>query len=675
MNPRLHKPVASRTIASLCLALVVSSAPLSQSCGATESRLEPRFVSIHNTLSAMGMAQTGPINEGSLPEGADARVVMRLDGGGCYTFVALGTTQVRDLDLRVLDETGEEIGRDATSDRQAAAQACPETSGEYQIVVHMASGQGGYTMSGWSGGSRGAVVVTGGQSPATGGGRGSCGDPLPLEVGRPVHGDTQQGASHLEGSCANGAAPEQVYRMTLDQRGQVSIVLQSSFDGAVYLLRTCGQNGGEIGCNDDAPDTSRSEISATLDAGTYFVVVDGYGNESGEYDLIVSVAELQAVGAVCRAAPLLTAGQQVSGTTTGMANYFQATCAGGAQSPDRVYRLEVPQRSRLRVRQQSDHDGALYLRRSCQDPTTELACNDDFRDQRNSLVTAIVDPGSYFVFSDGFSSGNAGNFTVTAELTGDGGGNATGDACGAAAALTLGQQTDVDTFDARDDLSGSCGGQGGGDVVYAVDVRSRSRLRATFAESEFAGTLYLQRTCGDATTELGCSAFAEAGEGDLDRIVEPGHYFLVVDGQRPESFGRGKLEVHLDDLVALERDCRQAPLLRPGQTLNGNTTNSANRFRASCAGGAMSNDLVYRLRLTRRSVVRLNMSSDYDGVLHMRRDCVDSSSEIACNDDHNDNQHSFIEQTLDAGTYFVIVDGFREGNQGPFTLDVAVSQP
>ena len=93
-------------------------------CGGGSSQLEPRYVAVHNAMSAMGLAQTGAISEGSLPEGAEARLTVRLGAGSCTTFVALGSSGVQDLDVRVVGEGDRELGRDVTHDRQAAAQVC-----------------------------------------------------------------------------------------------------------------------------------------------------------------------------------------------------------------------------------------------------------------------------------------------------------------------------------------------------------------------------------------------------------------------------------------------------------------------------------------------------------------------------------------------------------------------
>jgi hypothetical protein len=335
----------------------------------------------------------------------------------------------------------------------------------------------------------------------------------------------------------------------------------------------------------------------------------------------------------------------------------------------------VPQRSRYRIRQQSDHNGAIYVRTACDDPTTELTCNDDFGDPRRSLVNGVIDAGRYFVFADGSAQGQSGNFTLTAELGSEAGGAADGEACSAPGAATVGQQMEIDTFEARDDVSGSCGGAGAPDVVYEIPVRGRSRIRVSLAEPEMSGALYLQRTCGDASTEVECTPIQAGVAGSLEAQVTQGSYFLVFDGASASAFGSAKVTIDVDDLAALERSCRQAPRLRPGHAMSGSTMTSTDQFQASCAGGAASNDVVYRLTLPRRQIVRLSLESDYDGALHLRRSCVDATTELACNDDLNDNRHAFIETTLDAGTYFVVVDGFQTGNAGTYTLEVQTSNP
>lgn len=681
------------------------------SCGGGAQRLPPTFVAVHNAMSAMGLSSAGPISEGSLPAGGDARVARHFAAGECVTLVALGTDDVQDLDLRVVDDTGTELGRDATHDRQAATQVCPSAGGDYTVVVHMAQGQGGYTLAAWAGGGAGGAVASGEGGNHRSGGRGTCAQPIRITPGQPVQGDTRQGPvpGTLTGRCAEGPAPEQVYLLHVDARSTITASLSSTYDAVLYLQRTCGDVGSELACNDDVgQDTSRSELGATLDRGDYYLVVDGYDQNAGTYELVVQTAPTPPIEALCGDAAPLTPGRPTTGTTLGQADSFTATCADGAHSPDRVYKLHVAARSRARLRLTGDHDGALYVRSDCTNPSSEVACNDDFGDQQHSVITTVLDPGDYYVYVDGFGTSAAGNFTLETELAPDTGGTASGDRCTSPGTLTPGQPMSFDTIGATDDGAGSCGGQGAPDLVQRIDVRSRARLRVTFRDAELDGVAYLQRTCGDASTEVLCVPFGPSaqtaglppmapsmppmpspmpgggpgpggpgGPGNgapppaaIDTVLAQGSYYLVIDGARAGAFGAVAADVQLDDLAALDRTCHQAPILQPGHTVSGNTTPSTDRFQASCAGGAQSNDDVYRIQLQRRSTVRLTLSASYDGALFLRRDCTDQTSELACNDDSTDNHHSYLEATLDRGTYYVVVDGFRTGNVGSYTLDM-----
>src|SRR6516225_6651217 len=104
-----------RIAACIGLSLVVACAAVRSTGGGA---LEPRFVAVHNALAAMGLAQVGPIHEGSLAEGREARVPLDLPAG-CTTVVAIGGDGVRDLDVTLTDSHGRAIAHDTTSEPQA----------------------------------------------------------------------------------------------------------------------------------------------------------------------------------------------------------------------------------------------------------------------------------------------------------------------------------------------------------------------------------------------------------------------------------------------------------------------------------------------------------------------------------------------------------------------------
>jgi hypothetical protein len=647
-------------------------------------QMDSRFVTLHNTMAALGMTQSGSISEGSLPEGGEAHFDGRLEPGQCYTVVGLGGGGVANLDVVVTDEAGNDVAHDATMDGEAAVQFCPQYPANYRISVRMQRGSGGYLVTSWSGAPGGAggygtptyptdygYAATAPARPAHGG-PGTCDAPYTLTTTEAARGDTTDGDAVITGSCIyGGTAPEHVYQFTVEQRSLVRAVLNSTYDGALYFEAVCGDARAELVCNDDAPTTSRSEIASTLEPGLYYLVVDGYGSGMGQYEVSLSMMAMRSIGEVCGSATPLTPGTTVAGTTANEANYFEATCAGQAQSPDRVYTLDVTQRSRVRVRMQSSYDGAVYLRSSCADASTELACNDDYQDTRHSLATATLDPGHYFVYADGFSTAASGDYSLTADLVPATGSGAPGDTCAGATVWAPGADLTADTFTMGDDATGSCGGGGAPDAVYRLNLTSRSRVRASFTSAEFPPVVYLQRTCGDQTSEVFCLD-GRAGS-PIDQTLAAGTYYLVVDGADQNAFGAAAVHVQVDDMGALEASCRAAPLLRPGHQVTGTTVGSTDRFQATCAGGAASPDLIYRLQIRRRSTVRITSEqTDWDGAIYVRSDCTDQTSELACNDDAGDNRHSMLETELDPGTYFVFVDGFASANQGAFSLDVDV---
>jgi hypothetical protein len=229
-----------------------------------------------------------------------------------------------------------------------------------------------------------------------------------------------------------------------------------------------------------------------------------------------------------------------------------------------------------------------------------------------------------------------------------------------------------DTFLAHDDIGGRCSPAGAPDVLYRFEVTRRSRVTARFSRQEGDHVFVVLGSCTDRKSELACTA-------TLDDVFSPGSYYLGVDGKKPDAFGRFAFSFDVRDVSAQEAACRAAPRLAPGQTVQGTTKGAGNKFAASCAGredAQMSGDRMYELVLPVKSRVELLLTTPtWDGVLALRRSCLTPpnansvrAAEIACNNDFQDSRHARIETTLEAGTYYVLVDGHQGTHEGPFTL-------
>jgi hypothetical protein len=295
-------------------------------------------------------------------------------------------------------------------------------------------------------------------------------------------------------------------------------------------------------------------------------------------------------------------------------------------------------------------------------------------------VTGIFDEGDYTVFADGREADSAGGYSLELELAPPGGGaGVNGDGCGDALPLSAGATLAAagDTFAAHDDVAGSCGGAGAADMVYRLDVPRRSRFMASLTNEEAPHFVAIWRRCGDRSSEIACGR-------SIDEVLAAGTYFVAVDGVSPEALGRFTLAGTLLDLTAQAGACQGAPALLERSPLSGTTAGFGDKFSSSCAGGDTGStgaDRVYRMTLPGVATVRITLKARFDTALAVRKACADGAggadvSELACESSSGDvpgnERMTTVERQLEAGTYWVVVDGQSPGDQGAFTLDYRV---
>jgi hypothetical protein len=662
----------------LCATLVGALAACAVTREVGSGALEPRFVAVHNALAAMGLAEVGPIHEGSLAEGQEARVALDLPSG-CTTVVAFGGEGVRDVDATLRDARGQAIAHDTTREPQAVLRACVDGADAYVLVVKAASGAGHWVVATWAGGVGGGASAAGAQGgPVAQDAAGTCESPIPLRA-ETVNGSTRNGASMNTGSCDHSDAREMVYELDVPRRQRVTLDVDAHFDSVLYLRKDdCNDENAEVDCNDDSPTGGRnkSRIERVLEPGKYFVFVDGYNQESGAYKLTVSTSDVVALSDACRQAPRLPPGALVSATTDGAADDFEASCGGGAAGQDAPWRFDLASRERVRLIEHSDEVApVVHVRRACGDPESEVACGESRPGTNDAAVTGVFDPGAYTAFADARERDSAGRYTLSLETVPTTGSGTAGDACGDAIPLTgSGGTAPGDTFLARDDLSGSCGGSGAADVVYRLDVTRRSRFQASLRAEEAPHVLVAWRRCGDRTSELACGPA-------LDEVLAPGTYFVGVDGATADALGRYALEWTVQDLAAQSTACASAPVMVDRRPVTGTTSGAGDRFATSCGvrdGAADGPDRVFRFALASRAKVKLELTATtFDAFLALRRSCGDAAgntggAQLACSAEADRARTTDLEATLESGSYWVVVDGQSPNDQGVFTLRYSI---
>jgi hypothetical protein len=122
----------------------------------------------------------------------------------------------------------------------------------------------------------------------------------------------------------------------------------------------------------------------------------------------------------CSGAQMVAVPSVTTGTTVGATNDVQPVisgfpgCAGGA-GPDVVYTFNITARTPLTIDVASTsggYDPVVHVRRAPCETGTQLACNDDAVGT-DARVAFVADPGTYFVFVDGFNMTSQGAFRLS----------------------------------------------------------------------------------------------------------------------------------------------------------------------------------------------------------------------------------------------------------------------
>ncbi|MEZ4447109.1 MAG: hypothetical protein R3B72_48970 [Polyangiaceae bacterium] len=258
------------------------------------------------------------------------------------------------------------------------------------------------------------------------GGGTTCGDAIQVSQGlgtATYTGTTVGGGLHNTNSC-NGAqqATDRVYLVTPLASGFLTASLTrptTDYDALLYALSDCLDPGSTIQCVDawdpnDNTATGGEVISFEVQAGVpVYLVVDGFGNQSGNYELKLDLS----VGTCADPVPFpIWAGVPMRGlgNTNNKPNTQDATCGGG-MAGEVVYEVMPQQAGNLDVRlpaNPTNYDAVLAARSVCTDPMSELDCDRDpngGNDENFGLSTTSMT--NVFVIVDGFA-GSEGDYVL-----------------------------------------------------------------------------------------------------------------------------------------------------------------------------------------------------------------------------------------------------------------------
>jgi cysteine-rich repeat protein len=244
------------------------------------------------------------------------------------------------------------------------------------------------------------------------------------------------------------------------------------------------------------------------------------------------------------------------------------------------------------------------------------------------------------------------------------------DSCTGAIPIVVGTDPTGSTSCAANDYSATCGGGApGNDVVYRLDIVSRSAVTLDTDGATWDTVLHLHSGTTCPGTEVACND--DIGGGNMaSRItttLDPGTYWVVVDGYTAAT--AGAFTLHVTVRPAGDECADAIPLtLTAGRTTVTGSTAGYTPSTASCPAGDTANDVWYVFRLTQREQVFINTyGSAFDTQLGLLTGC--GMMATTCEDDDCGVNQDQIVRTLAAGTYYILLDGYGSAS-GAYTLNV-----
>jgi hypothetical protein len=395
-------------------------------------------------------------------------------------------------------------------------------------------------------------------------------------------------------SCGGSTGFDVVFELTLTARSHVklsaSVLDAEPFKNtpAIAIRKTC--DGPDITCKAGiSPETE-----ATLDAGTYAIVVDSDRATAGDVHVR---AEITPVLDCAAAKPLVFAsGVAKASGDTSSAKHLAIGCDSTA-APDHLYWFELTKTERVTTTVSgTGFSPSVYLRRTCDDPKShvELSCT-------SSSNTQTLAPGKYFLFVDG-NLGASGPYDLTVALSPA----VEGDSCANPAPLTFVGDTAIyngTTVGKTNDHTSSCGGVEQ-DAVHSFTLTELRRVtfNVTTTSSSYGAMLSVRDSCTSGANELACRITSAKYMPPLG-YAKPGTYYVFLDGVFKSDVGAYKLEVKTSAPL-LGETCDNPEPLTLGVPINGTTVLHGNDY-----GGRDGPDRVWTFTETVASTRKVTFST------------------------------------------------------------------
>ena len=346
-------------------------------------------------------------------------------------------------------------------------------------------------------------------------------------------------------SCGFSGSPDLFYTFTTTAEQDVEITaLSTTGESLTWALRPdCA--GADLRCVYGSPAMGRVH---QLPMGTYIVMVEG--PSWADVDFTLDVRFLPPTppppGDTCASPLPVTVGTPAVGTLIDKQDDIDVSC--GFRYRDVVHSFTLDAASDVTVELDAGVFGNMSIRSTCEGPA-EVRCVSGSPSRARLRNMAA---GTYYVIAE---ASRASGYTLRVDATTpptvpvDVTGN---DDCSSAHDVPATGGLFHGALGApllNDYTTALCGSSASGtDAAFRLVLTSSRRVVMSTEGSAFDSVLHVHRDTCTSGSELYCDD--DGGEGStslLDRVLDPGTYFIIVDGYSATSAGEYYLEVTVSD--------------------------------------------------------------------------------------------------------------------------------
>ena len=338
------------------------------------------------------------------------------------------------------------------------------------------------------------------------------------------------------------ASPQDVdvYATSLDGWGIPSVSLRTA---------TCTAQADELACKSSQP---AHVYSRALPAGTYRVAVAASAPTEVDFVVELSPPTTPPADETCAAAPALSPGVTTPVSLDDHTDDVKLGCVAGA--PDAAYALDLAQASDVLLvgrLSNGDEAGVLLSKPACALPADLLACGKSDRSPTRAAAHGVP-AGSYRAVIESLL-GNPTELTAFVRPQAPAVVVPFADTCAQAIAIpATGGRFVGNTANAGADYDAGCdlGGQAAGgapEQMLRLSLAAKKRVVFDMKGSAYNTLLDVRKGPGCPGTEIvgACAAGYVADKSFLDLVLDPGEYFVQIDG-----YGGAKGAWTLDVFVA-----------------------------------------------------------------------------------------------------------------------------